>query len=390
VPFALGRLQGRLVTSPSLIAAVLDSEAWPPLSRGRMAAADRWYSGGLILTEGVEHHRQRDELWRPLVADRALLDLAVRRAERRAGRWEAGRPLDLFVELRALTAGIDWEALTSGDLDETPALLEAQDRGAAALVWLLGPFGEGRWNAPLPGSARARAARRRLDEALGRAIAERRGGDGDDLLAQLTRTGASDELICATAKQWLGADQLYAALAWTFQLLAEHPEIEARWHAELDGALNGAPPGPGQLSALPYTRMVFQEALRLYPPIWGFFRQVTDDFELGGETVPAGGLIALSPWYTHRDPRLWPDPLRFDPERWSEGAERPPRVSYFPFSDGPYGCPAHDLATAEAVLVLAALGRRFAFRPARSRPPKPVATGIVAPKGGLPMVPQAR
>lgn len=383
VPFRLGTVRCRLLASPELLWAVLESEDWPPLSRGRLAALDLWYSGGLILTEGAEHHRQRDVLWRPLV-DGTALEQAGARAARRAESWEDGAELRLFGELRSLVKAIDWEALTGEDLDAAPELLRALDRGVAASVWLLGPFGRGRWNAPLPGSMQARTARRRLDAAIDRLIAERRTGGGEDGLARLVQAGADDALIRATVKQWLGADQLHGALVWALHLLAGDPDAEARWHAELDAVLGGRPASVDDLPALSCTRNVILEAMRLFPPIWGFFRLLTADYELGGETVPAGEVLVLSQWFTHRDPRLWPDPLRFDPERWSEDAERPEPGSYFPYSSGPYGCPAHDLSLSQAVLVLATLGSRWSFRPA-GKPPKPVARGIVVPAKGLPV-----
>jgi cytochrome P450 len=395
VPFTLGTVDGHLLTRPEHIRIALESEDWPPLSRGRLAALTKWYSGGLILTEGVEHHRQRDVLWAPLVADRAILEVAVARTASRADSWAEGEPFEVFSELRGLCWSIDWEAITGGDMP--PDLLAAQERGVAALVWLLGPFGAARWGWPVPGSAQTRAARRRLDAAIEAAVAARRADpEGHaDLLAQLVRLAdadgvSDDELICASVKQWLGADQLGAHLTWTLNLLAENPDVEARWHSELDAVLGGRVPTAADLPALPLTRRIAHESLRLFPPIWGFFRQTTGDFPIGDEVIPAGHVIAFSQWFTHRDPRLWPDPLRFDPERWSDGAPRPAAISYFPYSAGPYGCPAHATSFEEAILVLATLGRRWTFRPAGRRPARPAATGAIVPKGGLRMTPAAR
>jgi cytochrome P450 len=95
--------------------------------------------------------------------------------------------------------------------------------------------------------------------------------------------------------------------------------------------------------------------------------------------------MVTSPYFTHRDATVWPDPLRFDPERWAPEAERPPELSYFPFSAGPYECHARGMAMNEAVLILATLGRRFTFRPVDGREPRPLATGAIVPKGGLRM-----
>ena len=135
---------------------------------------------------------------------------------------------------------------------------------------------------------------------------------------------------------------------------------------------------------------IAKEALRLYPPVWTFFRAVTADYPLGDHVIPAGDLIVLSPYFVQREPSVWPDPLRFDPERWASGAERPPDVAYFPFSAGPYECHAHSLAMQEAHLIMTAVGRRFRFKPMREDPPRPAATGAIIPKGGLRMRPLAR
>ncbi len=391
VPFTLGNLHCHLLKRPEHVRLVLESEDWPPLSRGRMMALDRWYGGGLILTEGAEHHRQRDELWKPVLADpAAAAGRAVARAARRADSWTQGAPIELFTELRSLCWAIEWETLTGEDLDASPELLKAQEAGIAAMAWLLGPFGSARWGWPTPASARTRAARDRLDAAIDALIAERRARPREDVLSSLVAAESDDGLVRATFKQWLGADLLHVLFTWTLHLLATHGDVEARWHAELDEVLGNRAATAEDLGALVYTRRVIKESLRLYPPIPGFFRQVTADYAIDGTTIPARHAIVMSQWVTHRDADLWPDPLRFDPDRWADGAAQPPAVSYFPFSAGPYECHAHGLATTEAILILATLGQRWAFRPADEREPRPLATGTIAPKGGLRMTPIAR
>jgi cytochrome P450 len=354
-----------------------------------MMSLDRWYGGGLILTEGAEHHRQRDELWKPVLADpAAAAGTAVARAARRADSWTEGEPIEVFTELRSLCWAIEWESLTGEDLDASPELLKAQEAGIDAMQWLLGPFGSARWNWPT--SSRTRAARDTLDGAIDRMIAERRAQPRDDVLSRFVERESDDGVIRASFKQWLGADLLHVIFTWTLQSLATHPDIEARWHAELDEVLGGRPATADDLGALIYTRRVVKEAMRLYPPIPGFFRQVTADYPIDGTTIPAEHVVVMSQWVTHRDPELWPDALSFDPDRWADGAQRPPEISYFPFSEGPYECHARGLATMEAILVLATLGQRWSFRPVDGREPRPVATGTLAPKGGLRMKPVAR
>jgi cytochrome P450 len=391
VPFTLGNLHCHLLKRPEHVKLVLESEDWPPLSRGRMMALDKWYGGGLILTEGAEHHRQRDELWKPVLpAPEAAPGPAVSRAARRADSWKDGEPIELFTELRSLCWSIEWETLTGEDLDASPELLKAQEAGIAAMAWLLGPFGSARWESPMPASARTRAARDRLDAAIDALIAERRAQPREDVLSRLVAAEDDDVLVRATFKQWLGADLLHVLFTWTLQLLATHSDVEARWHAELDEVLGERAATAEDLGALVYTRRVIKESMRLYPPIPGFFREVTADYAVDGTTIPAGHVIVMSQWVTHRDGDLWPEPLRFDPDRWADGAPRPPAISYFPFSAGPYECHARGLATTEAILILATLGQRWAFRPVDEGEPRPVATGTIAPKGGLRMTPTAR
>jgi pentalenene oxygenase len=361
----LGNQTVHLIRRPELIRAALVNEDWPPISRGRLMGLDKWYSGGLILTEGAEHHRQRDTLWKPLLADPRTLEVAQERTERWMDTW-TDAPMELFSAFRAHVWGIDWATLTGEDL--APPLLRAQEAGVAALVWLLGPMGPRRWGTPA--GARTRAARRRLDAAIDAAIAARRAEPREDLLSRLVALEPDDQLVQATFKQWLGADQLMGIFTWGLYLLTTHPEIEARWHASLDGG------------ATEYTIRVVKETLRLYPPVWSFFREVTDDYELGGHVIPKGQLMVLSPYFTHRDETVWEDPLRFDPDRWDQ---RPPDGAYFPFSAGPYECHAHGLAMQEAVLIMSAVGRRFRFKPMSEDPPRPMATGAIVPKGGMRM-----
>jgi cytochrome P450 len=398
VPVTLGTQPVHLVTRPEHIARALENDDWPPLSRGRLMAFQRWCPGGLVTTFGAEHHRQRDEIWKPLAHDTRILDIAVERTRRRAATWPEDRPLELFSELQSLCWAIDWEAFCGGDLDAAPEMLAALRLGYDALVWLVLPFGTLRWDMPLPRSRRTRTARDRLDAAVTRMIAERRARNGDapdDLLTGLVRaadaegSGVTDEQIRATFKIWFGTSLVFAHLTWTLLLLARDREVEARWHDELDRVLGDRPVTLDDVPALTYTAMVIKESLRLVPPSWAFFRQLAGDYELAGHAIPEGHILAVSPWFTHRDARYWPEPLRFDPERFAPAAPAPPRLSYLPFSAGPYGCHGPGLATRQAVMILATLGQRRAFRPTGPEP-APVAGWAIEPRGGAHVTPTRR
>jgi cytochrome P450 len=187
------------------------------------------------------------------------------------------------------------------------------------------------------------------------------------------------------------------ALTWTFYLLAQHPDAEARLHAELDAVLGppgaGRAPVPDDVPALPYTRQVLAESMRLFPPAWVIGRRATEAFEIGGYAVPARTVVLTSQWVVHRDPRWFADPLRFDPARWApEAAAARHRFSYFPFGAGTRVCIGEQFAWTEGVLVLAAVARRWRLRLAAGElervRPEPIVT--LRPRGGVRMRVEAR
>jgi cytochrome P450 len=298
-----------------------------------------------------------NELRDSMLRDPMMPGIAVARAHRRADSWVEGQSFELFGELRSLVWGIDWEALTGEDLDEQSDLL--------------------------PRGIRARAARRRLDRAIDGLIAERRGRPRGDLLSRLIDSQADDEVVRTTLKQALGTDELHGTLTWALQLLAAHPEIEHRWHLELDDVLGSREAVYDDVRSLGYTTRIVNETLRLFPPTWAFVRTLTEDLRLGDTVIPTGDAVVLSPWITQRDGRVWRDPLRFDPDRWADAAEQPPGQAFFPFA-------AHRPAKKEAVLVLVTLGQRWMLRPSRRGEPRPFASGTIAPRSGLRMTPVAR
>jgi cytochrome P450 len=278
---------------------------------------------------------------RPLAADPAL---AVARTRERAETWTEGRPLDMYAELRSLCRGIAWEALTGTSLQLAPGLLDTLETRPLYPAWL---------------SSGSHSAR--LDAALTLLIAERRGRDAGDVLSALVGEGGDDAAVRERAHAWLAAGRLHAQLTWTLHLLGRHVGLEARWHEELDAVLGSRAPGADDVARLPFTARALEESARLYPPAWAIVRRLPEPVELGEYAVPAGHLLVLSPWATYRDPRHVDDPLRFDPGR----AERPPVLFDLP----------------QAVLILAALGQRWAYR-AAGPAPRPSAGAAVEPRRG--------
>jgi cytochrome P450 len=218
-------------------------------------------------------------------------------------------------------------------------------------------------------------ALRRLDVAVYRIIQERRatGRDRGDLLSMLLLAHDAEgdgermsdlQLRDEAMTIFLAGHETSAnAMAWTWYLLSQHPEVEKKFHAEVDNHLRGRYPGIRDVMELSLTGRIFSEALRLYPPLWAIGRRAMVECQIGSYTIPPGSVIILSAFVTHRDPRWFPEPLRFDPERWQPPAKlERPRFSYFPFSAGSRSCLGEAFASTEGVLCLATIAQGWKFR----------------------------
>jgi cytochrome P450 len=224
------------------------------------------------------------------------------------------------------------------------------------------------------GEEQFRQAMDTLDRMVYRLIDERRrsGQGGHDLLSMLlqardeeTGEGMSEQQLRDEIVTIFGAgrDTTAIGLAWTWYLLDRYPEVERRLQAELAGALGGRVPTFADLPNLPYTRQIFEEALRLYPPGWMTARLSLGEDEIGGYHIPVHSEIFLSPYVTQRRPDLWPDPEVFDPDRFNpERAASRPRFAYFPFGGGPRVCIGNAFAMVEAQLVIAMLAQTYQLR----------------------------
>ena len=230
-------------------------------------------------------------------------------------------------------------------------------------------------NIPTARNRQMTKALQSFEKILFHAVQERRNARtteadfGDDLLglfmaAHGTDTGQGmsdqelrDEILTVFAT---GPEPVAIALAWTSYFLAKNPVLREKLDAELAQVLNGRVPSVADLPRLVYTRMVLQESLRLFPPAWLINRSAIGDDEISGYSIPAGGVIMMSPYLTHRHLSYWDDPEKFDPERFTpEHAAGRPTYAYFPFGFGPHQCIGMDLAMLQAQLSLPALAQRF-------------------------------
>jgi len=384
---------------------------------------------GLLTSEGELHRRHRrmaqPAFHRERVAGYARAMVAA------AGRWDArwraraapGAPLDLAAEMMALTLGIAGETLFGADVgasagEVADALADALR--AAPLAFL--PFGRWALRLPIPIAWRFHRARARLDRVVFGMIAERRAAaargepaDRGDLLSMLLaarddesdgtagdaapsgRALSDDELRDEAMTLFLaGHETTASALSWTWYLLGTHADAQARLHAELDAVLGAGAarraPGVGDVAALPYTRAVIAEAMRLFPPAYAIGRRCVERTTLGGYAIEPGWGVLTSPWLAHHDPRWWPEAERFRPERWldPDAAAARPRFAYFPFGGGSRICIGEQFAWTETTLVLATLASRWAVRVAPGAAPRPRGAVTLRPIGGVPALLTAR
>src|ERR1041384_3953426 len=181
------------------------------------------------------------------------------------------------------------------------------------------------------------------------------------------------------------------ALTWTWYLLSQNAEVEAKLHREIDSVLVGKNPTAADVVRLPYTEMVLAESMRMYPPAWTLGRRVLTDYQIGRYVLPAGSIVLMSPWVMHHDERFYPDHNRFDPERWiPEAREARPKFSYFPFGGGPRVCIGEQFAWMEGVLLIATLAQHWKLSLAEGQLVEPRAMITLRPRYGMAMLVERR
>jgi cytochrome P450 len=354
---------------------------------------------GLLTGEG-DHWRRHRKLLAPLL-QRAKIGRYVgafaSQAERLAAKADGRRELN--HDFMALAFDVVMEALFADDSGGSDV-----QRVGADVETLMVELSETiqswvrfvpSW-VPVPGRRRVAAAIASLHSVAETLIERRRKarGQGDDLVSRLLDArdehgnALTPEHVRDEALTMLLAGHETTALALTYAvwLLARHPAIQERLHAEVHSVLGGAAPTPETLEKLPYAQAVFREVLRLYPPAWAIGREVVEPFTTNaGIRMETGTQIFLSQWVVHRDPRWWPEPTRFRPERWLEPDDRP-RFAWFPFGGGPRVCIGNHFAEMEGMTILAVLAQRLRFDPVDGEPPLELAPSVtLRPKRAVPV-----
>jgi cytochrome P450 len=356
------------------------------------------FGQGLLTSEGEFWHRQRRLAAPAFHAQRVAGygDVMVRDTELMLAGWQTGEPRDIHTDMMAVTLRIAAKTLFNAEVDRDVADIgQAFEAIADEIAWRVRmPFVLPD-AIPTPGNIRYLRGVRRIDRLVDTIIRERQADadvDRGDLLSMLM-LARDDEGKPMTARQLrdevitlllAGHETTALALSWTWYLLAQHPEADAKLTAELHDVLGGRAPAASDLPRLRYTEQVVTEAMRLYPPAWGFGREALADCEIGGYAIPAGTTVIVSPWVSHRNPRYFADPMAFRPERWdNDFAASLPRFAYIPFGGGPRICIGNRFAMMEAVLILATVAQRFRLELQSDQPVVPLPSITLRPKGGI-------
>ncbi len=364
-----------LVDAPDLIEEILVRRQHS-FVRDTGAVLLRELIGDGLLTREEPEHRERRRILQPAFHRDQIASYAdsmTREAERAAGEWRPGATIDLAAEMRQLTLAIVGECLFGADFrgsaKRVAAVLQHVVRRSQ---WLVPGFAfleplvlAYRRTFPRGPSLFFRSDRAELEEIITPIIERRRQSQARDvislLMAQRDEAGGrlSDEDIRNEIVTFVlaGHETTATALTWTWYLLAQHPEVERKLHAEIDAAIGDRPAALEDVAQLRYTSAVFAEAMRLYPPALLFGRRPKETVTLGGYTIPRGATIFLSPYITQRNGQFFERPTVFEPERWESGS--PPKFAYFPFGGGAKMCIGEPFARMEGVLALAALARHW-------------------------------
>ncbi len=410
VRFGRGLYSICFVAHPDYVKQVLQDNLGNYPKKNRFNDMLKPLAGEGLLTSDGEAWRQRRRLSQPAFHRERLAGFATDMTEATQAmlaRWaplaERGQAFDVSQEMRRVTLSIVGRALFSAnigaDSDEMGQALtiifeHINHRFRHLLSW---PE-----SVPTPRNRRFHTAIATIDRLSYRLIAEHRRADTDsgDLLSMLiavrdeeTGQGLNDRQLRDEVGTFLAAGHETTAvtLSWVWYLLSKHPHIERQVHAELDEVLGGRTPTVEDLPRLSHTRMVIQETLRLYPPAWALSRGIADSDDIDGYPIPAGALMVLSPYVTHRHPAFWDNPEGFEPERFTpeQVAERP-RYAYFPFGGGPRQCIGNEFALMETQLIIAMVVQRYRLQlvPGQHIEPDPIAT--LRPSSGVQVTLHAR
>lgn len=357
----------------------------------------RLVGNGLLTSEGDFWLRQR-RLAQPAFHRQRIGtygEVMVQFTDRMLSSWRPGEIRDIHSDMMRLTLEIVVKTLFNADVSNDA------DRVRTTLSEIVKPFASQatlKWimdnRLPTAGHRRFFRAAHDIDSIVYRIISERRRSKRDegDLLSMLLQAHDEDDGGTMTDRQLrdevmtiflAGHETSALTLSWAWWLLALNPNVEKRFHNELDQVLNGRLPTLADFPRLRFTEMIAKESMRLYPPAFGLGREAVADCEIGGYHVPARSQVFMFQWATQRDPRFFYEPDEFRPERWNEGDQTLPKYAYFPFGGGPRACIGNYFAMIEIVLLLASIGQKFRLKLANERPVELFPAMSLRPRGPI-------
>jgi len=360
----------------------------------------RILGNGLVTSDGDYWQQQRKLIQPALHARRieAYAEEMVRLTQYMLQSWQDGQTIDVNHAMMGLTLAIVAKTILDTDINS-----DAEKIAEAVTVFQQLAFGVDIFPLwlPTPSHLKQRRVEKAMNEVVTALVTQRRKATEDrgDLLSMLLNStdeagqGMSDQQIRdEIVTLFLAGHETTAnALSWTWYLLAQHPAVEQKLHAELDDVLQGKPLTLADLKKLPYAEQVLQESMRLYPPVWNMSRQALADVEIGEYIIPKGSEVNLNTYAMHHDPRWWNEPERFLPERFHPDRQTTaPKMAYLPFSTGPRVCIGNSFAMMEARLILATLAGRYRLTLSDGYQLQMEPLIALRPRGGLQMTLQER
>ncbi|RKE17945.1 cytochrome P450 [Streptomyces sp. TLI_171] len=392
-----------VVNSPDLIWEMLTAQS-ANFNKGRLFDKLRLFGGSpLPIAEG-QQHLQRRRLMQPAFHRERInsyIDRMGATAEATVRTWQPGARLDVLNEMQLMAQGVVMSVMFSAEPDRDPAqaVMNSVDTVFQAAIRRAVVPVSGWERLPLPGNRKLRAANTLLRRTVSDIVAAHRAAPApqDDLVSMLLeardedgRPLDEDEILSEiTALLAAGSETTAVTMAWLFHELGRNADLAQRLHQEVDTVLAGGPLTAEHLPRLVLTRRLVTETLRLHNPGWIVTREANVPVRLGTAHLPAGADLVWSPYALHRDPELYPDPLRFDPDRWLPERPQPPRGAYIPFGAGKRMCIGDAFTWAEATVLTALVASRWTLQHAPGTDVRPVPAITVHPSS-LQMIAEPR
>lgn len=397
--FKLGLDHVYLINDPDYAQQVLVDQ-YRKFHKGSGLDRVRLILGNGLLTSEDDYHQRQRRMMQPAFHRQRISAYAASMgeyAERASGAWVDGSVIDMELEMNKVALAIAGKTLFSTEVEGKSnevgnAMKEIRKYFKLAIL----PGASFLEKLPTPGNLKFWKAKKRLDDIVIGMIQERRKTNKDfgDFLSMLImsldsdgdNSGMTDRQVRDEAMTIFlaGHETITNVMSWFWYLLTQHPEAQRKLQQEVDEVLAGRLASYEDLPKLVYTRKLLSETMRLYPPGWVLGRLAVDDVQLGDYLIPKGSTLLVSEWVMHHNPRYFPDPEKFDPERWTpESIASRPKFSYIPFGAGPHICIGEPFAWMEGTILGATVAQKWNVRLEPGFPVEPQAMVTVRPRHGM-------